>query len=214
MAKLAIAHPQDDEAQAFYALSLLAILPRGDQALPQRQKAGAIVEGVFKRNPQHPGAPHYILHAYDHPALAARALPAARAYAKIAPAASHALHMPAHAFVQRGLWDEAAATDEASWNASIAWATRRKLSIAMRDFHSLSWLQYEWTQQGRFARAREAIPLVEQAMKVVGTSRRRRRRPSLRRQRDRPRQRTDRAAQRSRLDARAPTSSRASAGRR
>jgi tetratricopeptide (TPR) repeat protein len=170
MAKLAIAHPQDDEVQTFYALSLLAILPRGDQALPQRQKAGAIVEGVFKRNPQHPGAPHYILHAYDHPALAARALPAARAYAMIAPAASHALHMPAHAFVQRGLWDAAAATDEASWNASIAWANRRKLSIAMRDFHSLSWLQYEWTQQGRFSRAREAIGVVEQAMKVVGAS--------------------------------------------
>ena len=119
--------PQDDEAQAFYALSLLAMLPRGDQALPLREKAGAIAEGVFKRNPQHPGAPHYILHAYDHAQLAARALPAARAYAKIAPAASHALHMPAHAFVQLGIWDEAAATDEASWDASIAWAKRRKL---------------------------------------------------------------------------------------
>ena len=170
MAILTAAFPQDDEAQAFHALALLALLPRGDQALPLRQKAGAIVEGVFKRNAAHPGAPHYILHAYDHPALAARALPAARAYAKIAPAASHALHMPAHAFVQRGLWDEAAATDEASWNASIAWATRRKLSVAMRDFHSLSWLQYEWTQQGRFKRAAEAIQLVEEAMKVAGPS--------------------------------------------
>ena len=84
----------------------------------------------LKRNPQHPGALHYILHAYDHPQLAARALPAARAYAKIAPAASHALHMPAHTFVQLGLWDEAAATDQASWDASIAWAKRRGLSVA------------------------------------------------------------------------------------
>jgi tetratricopeptide (TPR) repeat protein len=170
MAALVAAYPADDEAQAFYALSLLALLPRGDQALPERRKAGAIVDGVFARNPQHPGAPHYILHAYDHPTLASRALNAARAYAKIAPAASHALHMPAHAFVQLGLWDEAAATDEASWNASIAWAARRKLSVAMRDFHSLSWLQYEWTQQGRFSRAREAIRLVDEAMKVVGTT--------------------------------------------
>ena len=167
MAALVKAHPEDDEAQAFYALALLAQLPRGDAAVPLRQKAGAIVEGVFKRNPQHPGAAHYILHAYDHPQLAAKALPAARAYAKIAPASSHALHMPAHAFVQLGLWHEAAASDQASWDASVQWAARRKLSIAMRDYHSLGWLQYAWTQQGRFAKAREAITLVEQAMKVI-----------------------------------------------
>ena len=170
MATLAGKFPQDDEAQSFYALSLLATLPRGDQALPLRERAGAIAEGVFKRNPRHPGAPHYILHAYDHSQLAARALPAARAYAKIAPAASHALHMPAHAFVQLGHWDEAAATDEASWEASIAWAKRRGLSVAMRDFHSLSWLQYEWTQQGRFDKSVGALMQVMEAMKIVGSS--------------------------------------------
>jgi tetratricopeptide (TPR) repeat protein len=149
---------------------MLATLPRGDASVPLRQKAGAIVEGVFARNAQHPGAAHYILHAYDHPQLAARGLAAARAYAKIAPAASHALHMPAHAFVQLGLWDEAAASDQASWDASIAWASRKGLSIAMRDYHSLSWLQYEWTQQGRFGKAQEALRIVDQALTVVGTS--------------------------------------------
>jgi len=167
MATLAAKFPQDDEAQAFYALSLLAILPRGDQALPLRQKAGAIAEGVFARNQRHPGAAHYILHAYDHAALAAKALPAARVYAQIAPAASHALHMPAHAFVQLGYWDEAASTDQASWDASVAWAARKGHSVALRDFHSLSWLQYEWTQQGRFSKARDAIQLVDAAMKAV-----------------------------------------------
>ena len=170
MAALAAKFPQDDEAQALHALSILATLPRGDAAIPLREKAGGIAEGVFKRNPQHPGAAHYIIHAYDHGQLARRGLPAARAYAKIAPAASHALHMPAHTFVQLGYWDEAAASDQASWDASVAWAARNKLSIAMRDFHSLSWLHYEWTQQGRFAKAAEAIQLVEQAMKVVGQS--------------------------------------------
>jgi tetratricopeptide (TPR) repeat protein len=165
---LAAQHQSDDEAQAFYALSLLALLPRGDQALPLREKAGAIVERIFKRNPQHPGAAHYIIHAYDHAQLARRALPAARAYAKIAPSASHALHMPAHTFVQLGLWDEAATTDQASWDASIQWQMRRKLSLATRDFHSLSWLQYEWTQQGRFTKARESIQLIDQAMKATG----------------------------------------------
>lgn len=168
MGRIVAAHPDDDEAKAFYALSLLAILPAGDAAIPLREKAGAIVEALFKRNPQHPGAAHYLLHAFDHPQLARRALPAARAYARIAPAASHALHMPAHAFVQLGLWDEAAASDEASWQASVQWAAARNLSVAMRDYHSLAWLQYEWTQQGRFDKAAEAIGLIEQAMKVIG----------------------------------------------
>ena len=72
--------------------------------------------------------------------------------------------MPAHAFLQAGFWDEAAATDEASWNASIAWAKRRGLPIASRDFHSLAWLQYEWTQQGRFSKTKEAIAFVDQAI--------------------------------------------------
>lgn len=170
MAALAAKFPQDDEARAFHALARLAILPRGDQALPMRQKAGAIAEGVFARNPKHPGAPHYILHAYDHAALAVKALPAARVYAQIAPAASHALHMPAHAFVQRGYWDEAAATDQASWDASAAWAARKGYSVALRDFHSLTWLQYEWTQQSRFGKARDAIQLVDAALKVVKPS--------------------------------------------
>jgi tetratricopeptide (TPR) repeat protein len=166
MSKLAADHPADDEAQTFYALALLSTLPRGDAALPTRKQAGEIAEKVFARNPSHPGAAHYILHAYDHGSLVARALPAARAYAKIAPAASHALHMPAHAFLQVGFWDEAAASDEASWNASIAWATRRGLSIASRDYHSLAWLQYEWTQQGRFSKTKEAIAFVNEAMKA------------------------------------------------
>lgn len=167
MALVASRFPADDEARAFYALALLGTLPRGDQAIPLREKAGTIAEGVFKRNPNHPGAAHYIIHAYDHAALAARALPAARVYAKIAPGWSHALHMPAHTFVQLGLWDEAAATDEASWEASVVWTKRRGLSVSMRDFHSLTWLQYEWTQQGRFDRSVGALLQVQEALKIV-----------------------------------------------
>ncbi len=170
MAKVAAGNPADDEAQTFYALALLATMPRGDASLPLRRQAGAIAERVFARSPNHPGAAHYILHAYDHGQLAARGLPAARAYARIAPAASHALHMPAHAFLQVGLWDEAAASDQESWNASIAWAKRRGLPITSRDFHSLSWLQYEWTQQGRFSKTKEAIAFVDEALKVSAAS--------------------------------------------
>ncbi|MEY4093377.1 MAG: hypothetical protein RLZZ53_576 [Acidobacteriota bacterium] len=166
MARVAAANPNDDEVQAFYALALLATLPRGDASLPLRRQAGAIAEAVFARNPNHPGAAHYILHAYDHGTLVARSLAAARTYAKIAPAASHALHMPAHAFLQAGFWDEAAAADQSSWDASVAWAKRRGLPITSRDYHSLTWLQYEWTQQGRFSKTREAIALVNEAMKA------------------------------------------------
>jgi len=166
MAKVAAENPADDEAQSFYALALLATLPRGDASLPLRRQAGGIAEKVFARNPNHPGAAHYILHAYDHVTLASRGIPAARVYATIAPAASHALHMPAHAFLQAGFWDEAAATDQASWNASIAWAKRRGLPVSSRDFHSLSWLQYEWTQQGRFSKTKEAIAFVDQALQA------------------------------------------------
>ena len=167
MAKVAAENPADDEAQTFYALALLATLPRGDASLPLRRQAGGIAEKVFARSPNHPGAAHYILHAYDHVTLAAKGLPAARAYTKIAPAASHALHMPAHSFLQAGLWDEAVLSDEASWNASIAWAKRRGLPVSSRDFHSLTWLQYEWTQQGRFSKTKEALALVDAAIRTA-----------------------------------------------
>ena len=170
MAALVAKFPKDDEAQTLYALSLLAIMPRGDQSLPLRQKAGAIVEGVLVRNPRHPGAAHYLLHAYDHGALASKALPAARTYAGIAPAASHALHMPAHTFIQLGHWEEAAATDRLSWDVSVQWAARRGASVVMRDFHSLTWLHYAWTQLGRFKEAQGALSLVEEALKSVKPS--------------------------------------------
>lgn len=161
MGTLAAAEPADDEAQVFHALALLATMPRGDQSLPIRERAGRIAEGVFARNPKHPGAAHLILHAYDHGTLAPRGLAAARAYAAIAPAASHALHMPAHFFVQLGLWHDAAKSDRASWQASVAWVERGRRSIVQRDFHSLTWLQYELTQLGRFTEAQQVASEIE-----------------------------------------------------
>ena len=167
MAALARAFPADDEVQTFYALALLATMPRGDQSLPIREQAGSIAEAIFARNPKHPGAAHLILHAYDHGALAARGLPAARAYAAIAPAASHALHMPAHFFVQLGFWHDAAASDEASWKASVAWSARRRQPVTTHDFHSLVWWQYELTQLGQFRRAREVAADVDGALAIA-----------------------------------------------
>ncbi len=167
MAALSRAYPADDEVQVFYALALLGTMPRGDRSLPIREQAGAIAAAVFARNPKHPGASHLMLHAYDHSALAPRGLAAARAYAAVAPASSHALHMPAHFFVQLGYWQEAAASDQASWDASVAWVTRRHKPITLRDFHSLVWLHYELTQLGQFARARQVAAEVDAALTVA-----------------------------------------------
>jgi hypothetical protein len=91
-------------------------------------------------------------------------LEAARTYAKIAPASSHARHMPSHVFLPLGMWDDASASDESAWQVSVDRARAKGLSAAQYDFHALGWLQYEYLQQGRFARAAELIPLVERAM--------------------------------------------------
>jgi tetratricopeptide (TPR) repeat protein len=91
-------------------------------------------------------------------------LEAARIYAKIAPASSHAQHMPSHAFLPLGLWDEASKSDEAAWQTSVDLARRKGLSSAQHDFHALGWLHYEYLQQGRFEKAQSLVPLVEAAL--------------------------------------------------
>ncbi len=164
MGELSRANPADDEAAAFYALALLGTIPDGQRDLATSMQAGAIASAILKRNPQHPGAAHYTLHAYDDGEHAAMALQAARLYAKIAPASSHAQHMPSHAFLPLGLWDEAAASDESAWQTSINLARRKGLSAAQYDYHALGWLHYEYLQQGRFDKARSLEPLVDQAM--------------------------------------------------
>ena len=156
--------PEDDEASAFYALALLSTIPPGERNLPVSLKAGEIALAVLKKNPEHPGANHYALHAFDDGEHAARALQAARTYARIAPASSHARHMPSHVFLPLGMWDEAVASDEAAFATSIDIAKRKGLPSSQYDFHALSWLHYEYLQQGRFAKARETMRTVESAL--------------------------------------------------
>jgi tetratricopeptide (TPR) repeat protein len=169
MQALSGANPADDEASAFYALSLLGTIPENERRPDVSLKAGALASAILKRNPQHPGAAHYALHAYDDGEHAALGLEAARIYAKIAPASSHARHMPSHIFLPLGLWDEAAASDQSAFAASVESAKRRGVSAAQYDFHSLSWLHYEYLQQGRFAKARELLKPVEQALRQGST---------------------------------------------
>jgi hypothetical protein len=98
-------------------------------------------------------------------------LDAARTYARIAPASSHARHMPSHVFLPLGMWDEAVASDESAFAASVDLAKRKGLSAAQYDFHSLSWLQYEYLQQGRFTKARDAMAEVQRALNAPARSR-------------------------------------------
>src|SRR4051812_849872 len=104
MAKVSRCHPEDHEASAFYALSLLAAEPEHDASNAYRKHAAALLEKLFADEPKHPGVAHYLIHTYDKPELAQQGLPAARKYAQLAPAAPHALHMPAHIFARLGLW--------------------------------------------------------------------------------------------------------------
>lgn len=186
MRRLATSYPRDPEAQSFFALSLMGLTARSPALFREggddqhqhalvgsaiQKEAAAILEKVLAGNPDHPGALHYLIHDYDDPGHARLALPAARAYAKVAPESSHALHMPAHIFLQLGMWDDAAASDEASFRASEAWVKRKGLPVGMRDYHSLSWLLYESLQQGRLQKAREALDLIGPAVEATDAPR-------------------------------------------
>ena len=163
MEKIYRDYADDLDAAAFYSLSLLGLGSEG-RGYRLHALAGAIALDVYQRNPNHPGAAHYIIHAFDDPDHAILALPAARRYASIAPEAHHARHMPAHIFLQLGMWPEAAASNESAWEASDAWMKRRHLSPGVRDYHSLHWLLYAYLQQGRYAKAEELLALMKKVM--------------------------------------------------
>ena len=157
-------YPEDLDAAAFYSLSLLGLVQTSDKSYRLQARAGAIALEVYQKNPNHPGAAHYIIHAFDDPEHAILALPAARRYADIAPEAHHARHMPSHIFLQLGMWPEAAASNEAAWQSSDAWMKRKHLSVNVRDYHSLHWLLYVYLQQGRYQQAEELLKLMKKTM--------------------------------------------------
>lgn len=164
MEKIYRAYPDDLDAASFYSLSLLGLVRAQDKSYRLQARAGAIALDVYTKNPNHPGAAHYIIHAFDDPEHAIIALPAARRYASIAPEAHHARHMPSHIFLQLGMWPEAAASNESAWESSDAWMKRKKLSLNVRDYHSLHWLLYAYLQQGRYKKAEELLTLMKKVM--------------------------------------------------
>ncbi len=160
MEKVYREYPDDHEAATFYALSLLASDPGEDPTFANRKKAAAVLEKLFAIEPDHPGVAHYLIHSYDSPQMAQLGLPAAKAYAKIAPAAPHALHMPSHIFARVGDWQD----DIDSNLASIA-ATRKTAAMHMggegHQFHAMDYLVYAYLQSGQEDKAKQVIEEVK-----------------------------------------------------
>jgi tetratricopeptide (TPR) repeat protein len=148
MARIAAAAPDNDEAQVFHALALLMAAPSDDPVDAAQRQAAAILEPIWARQPEHPGAMHYLIHAYDTPALAGRGLPAARRYATVAAASPHAVHMPSHIFTRLGDWPSSVAANQRS--AALA----RAAGLANDELHARDYLVYAFLQSGRGAAAR------------------------------------------------------------
>jgi tetratricopeptide (TPR) repeat protein len=157
MGRMHAKYPQDDELSVMYALSLLGTARPGDKTTRNAMQAASIVLDVFNRHPQHPGAAHFIIHSFDDPDHAILSLRAARAYSKIAPSAAHALHMPSHIFVQLGMWDDVIASNIVAYKAAVDLAAAKNLPRGREDFHTLSWLQYAYLQEGKIDEAQKCV---------------------------------------------------------
>lgn len=143
MAALAAAYPRDREASIFWALSLTASALPNDKTYANQLKAGAILEKLYPAQTDHPGITHYIIHSYDVPALADKAVAAAKRYATIAPAAPHALHMPSHTFTRVGAWQESIDTNIASADAA------RRVNARAEELHAMDYMAYAYLQTGQ-----------------------------------------------------------------
>jgi Tfp pilus assembly protein PilF len=155
MEGLAAKYPDDREAQMFYALALAAAEEPTDKTYAARLKAGAILERLFREEPAHPGLAHYIIHTYDVPPLAGKALVAARRYSEIAPDAPHALHMPSHTFTRVGYWQDSIDSNRAAAAAS------RRVGQTAEELHASDYQVYAYLQTAQDEAARnvlEALP--------------------------------------------------------
>src|ERR1700737_954016 len=166
LAQLHNKFPDDVDAGAFYALSLVALAEDEQDAITNRKNAIAILQLLCRVAPNNPGPAHYLIHATDNPEFASLGLDAARSYATIAPDSSHALHMPSHIFVRLGLWEESIRSNIAA-SASAARATEEHRATPHYQFHAMDFLNYSYLQSGDESKARQVI---EQMDKVPGAS--------------------------------------------
>ena len=151
MEALAAKYPDDDEAQIFYAITLNVSASPADKTYAQQLKGAAILEPIFKRQPQHPGVAHYLIHLYDYPAIAEKGLDAAKRYAAIAPSAPHAQHMPSHIFTRVGAWKDSISSNLASVKAAKA------DKEGTEQIHGMDYLVYAYLQLAQDANARTVV---------------------------------------------------------
>ncbi|MHB0972401.1 MAG: tetratricopeptide repeat protein [Thermoanaerobaculia bacterium] len=167
MAKLERENPKDREAAIFHALSLIGVAEPKDKSYVFQKKAAGILNRVLPEEPEHPGVAHYLIHSFDYPDLAELALPAARVYAKLAPGSPHALHMPSHIFVRRGLWDESIASNIASAEKARAYVAKTVPGAASFDeLHAIDYLVYSYLQKGDLAEAKKLVDLTLNVKKI------------------------------------------------
>ncbi len=163
MTAAARAYPDDVEVAIFHALSLLAVAYNSppDNTYALQKEAASILNGLLPKYPDHPGIAHYMIHSFDYPELASLALPAARAYAAIAPDATHALHMPAHIFIRLGFWQESIKANLASAEAGTREAEQRHPGAAsFNALHAIDYLVYAYLQTAEDSKARELVERV------------------------------------------------------
>jgi tetratricopeptide (TPR) repeat protein len=168
MEKVAQRQPKDDEAQIFNALALIAIgqLEANDTTYSRQRRAATILEPLFRKHPEHPGLAHYLIHAYDYPALADRGTAAAARYSQIAPSVPHALHMPSHIYTQIGQWDQSIESNLRSAQAARNFERKQHLGLWDQHGHALDYLVYAYLQQGRDAEARRIVDQVRRVDSV------------------------------------------------
>jgi tetratricopeptide (TPR) repeat protein len=166
MGRLFAQFPEDVDAGAFYALSMLAAEAPDDTSLTQEHKAMAVLTPLIKKYPDNPGLVHYVIHACDNPAMAADGLAAADHYGEIAPSGPHAFHMPGHIYARLGLWPQDIVSQLGSIKASEA-AIARGESGVMDEPHSYDFLAYAYLQSGQDARAKEALEQIGAPLTMI-----------------------------------------------
>jgi hypothetical protein len=157
MARLYRDFPGDTEVATYHALALVATAPKTDTTFAQQKRAAAILNPLFARNPDHPGLAHYIIHSTDSPQLAQYGLSAARRYARIAPSAPHAQHMPSHIFIRLGYWEENIASNREAYRAGISHAKAKGVPPAGEQLHALDYAVYGYLQRGQDSAARASV---------------------------------------------------------
>jgi tetratricopeptide (TPR) repeat protein len=163
-------YPNDLEAASLYALALMGTCEY-ERVPAVYMRAAAVAEEVFAKNPEHPGAIHYLIHAYDDPIHAPLGLRAARVYAKVAGAASHAQHMPSHIFIALGMWDDVISANILSIKVADDRIKAKSLSNAERNYHALMWLEYAYLQENHVADAERVLADAAQTGGRVGQMR-------------------------------------------